>query len=259
MSIDWFTLIAQIINLVILLLLLRKFLYLPVLKAVEARQKFIADELKSAEQSRVKAQKAEKLCLKKAQEIENEKQHILAQVQLEAEKMAEDLRKQVQFQYQQSQKEWAKRLHGEQKNFDIALQKLVAGHFNRFAEKALQQMADMELNEWVVRRFVQKIKDLSADEKAEMRKNFKSQSILRLQSAQELSAELKREIEYLLNAECGISREAEFLYEVNSDLVCGIVLQGGEYQIEWSLNGYLEEFKQIMAKEVSCLINRGAQ
>ena len=38
MGIDLFTLIAQIINLVILLYLLRRFLYIPVLKAVEQRQ-----------------------------------------------------------------------------------------------------------------------------------------------------------------------------------------------------------------------------
>ena len=41
MSIDLFTFFAQIFNLLLLLYLLRRFLYLPVLKAVDERQKFI--------------------------------------------------------------------------------------------------------------------------------------------------------------------------------------------------------------------------
>ena len=258
MSIDWFTLIAQIFNLLILLFLLRKFLYLPVLKAVEIRQNLIRDELKKAEDSRLKAQKAEALCLKKTQEIENEKQQILAQVQHEAEKLAADLHEQAESQYHQSQKEWKERLKSEQKSFDTALQTLVAEHFNKFAEKALRQMADSDLNEWIVRQFMQKIKDLPTAEKTKLKGSFKSQQVLHLQSAQEMSPELKKQIEDLLHTECEVPDNAKILYETDDNLIGGIILQGGEYMVEWSLNGYLQEFKQTMAKEVSRLINRGA-
>ena len=140
MSIDWFTLIAQIFNLLLLLFLLRKFLYLPVLKAVEVRQKLISDELKKAQNLRLKAQKAEELCLQKAKDLDKEKQRVLASVQREADKLAADLREQAQSQY-----------HQEQKNFDKALQKLTAEYFNRFADKAIKQMADVYINELLVR------------------------------------------------------------------------------------------------------------
>ena len=257
MSIDWFTLIAQIFNLLILLFLLRKFLYLPVLKAVEARQKFIEDELEKAAQSRIKAEKAEKLCLQKAQQIEREKQKVLAEVHREAEKLAADLREQAENQYHQSKQEWKAHLKGEQKNFNTALQVLVAEHFNRFAEKALRQMANSDLNEWIIKQFMQKIENLPSEEKNKLKENLQSQQVVLLQSDQELSPTIKKQIEDFLHQKCGVADNMKIRYEINGDLVGGIILQSGEHLVEWSLNRYLQEFKQTMTKEVSRLINRG--
>ncbi|MBQ8481927.1 MAG: F0F1 ATP synthase subunit delta [Alphaproteobacteria bacterium] len=259
MSIDWFTLIAQIFNLLILLFLLRKFLYLPVLKAVETRQKFIEDELEKAAQSRIKAEKAEKLCLQKAQKIEREKQKVLADVHREAEKLAVDLREQAEKQYRQSKQEWKAHLLSEQKNFNTALQVLVAEHFSRFAEKALRQMANLDLNEWIIKQFMQKIENLPNEEKNRLKENLQSQQAVSLQSARELSPEFKKQIENFLRQECNVTDKVKLNYKINNDLVGGIVLRSGEYMIEWSLNGYLQEFKQTMTKEVSLLINRGVQ
>ena len=194
MSIDWFTLIAQIFNLLILLFLLRKFLYLPVLKAVEARQKFIEDELEKAAQSRIKAEKAEKLCMQKAQQIEREKQKVLAEVHREAEKLAADLREQAENQYHQSKQERKGHLTGEQKNFNTALQDLGGGRLNRFAEKALRQMANSDLNEWIIKQFMQKIESLPSEEKSKLKENLQSQQVVLLQSAQGLSPAIKKQI-----------------------------------------------------------------
>ncbi|MEZ4640979.1 MAG: hypothetical protein R2856_39490 [Caldilineaceae bacterium] len=49
MLIDWFTVIAQIINFVVLLLLLRRFLYGPIIRAMDEREHHIAEELAAAE------------------------------------------------------------------------------------------------------------------------------------------------------------------------------------------------------------------
>src|SRR5580658_3910329 len=57
MLIDWFTVAAQGINFVILVGLLRHFLYKPILKAIDAREKFIAAELADAEKKKSEAKK----------------------------------------------------------------------------------------------------------------------------------------------------------------------------------------------------------
>ena len=44
MRIDWFTVIAQVVNFLILMWLLKRFLYKPILNAIDAREQRIAAE-----------------------------------------------------------------------------------------------------------------------------------------------------------------------------------------------------------------------
>ena len=55
MPIDWFTVVAQAINFLILVWLLKRFLYKPILHAIDEREKGIAAQLAQAE-----AKKAER-------------------------------------------------------------------------------------------------------------------------------------------------------------------------------------------------------
>ena len=55
MLIDWFTVGAQALNFVILVWLMRRFLYKPILDAIDAREKKIAAELADADAKKAEA------------------------------------------------------------------------------------------------------------------------------------------------------------------------------------------------------------
>jgi len=57
MLIDWFTVGAQIVNFLILVWLLKHFLYKPILDAIDAREKRIAAELADADTKKAEAEK----------------------------------------------------------------------------------------------------------------------------------------------------------------------------------------------------------
>jgi F-type H+-transporting ATPase subunit b len=57
MLIDWFTVGAQIVNFLILVWLLKHFLYKPILDAIDAREKRIAAELADADAKKAEAEK----------------------------------------------------------------------------------------------------------------------------------------------------------------------------------------------------------
>src|SRR5271163_2056642 len=57
MPINWFTVAAQAINFLILVWLLRRFLYKPILQAIDERAKWIATQLAEAEAKKAEAQK----------------------------------------------------------------------------------------------------------------------------------------------------------------------------------------------------------
>jgi F-type H+-transporting ATPase subunit b len=59
MLIDWFTIVAQVINFLILVWLLKRYLYKPILNAIDEREKRIAKELADADAKKAEA-KAER-------------------------------------------------------------------------------------------------------------------------------------------------------------------------------------------------------
>jgi F-type H+-transporting ATPase subunit b len=58
MLIDWFTVGAQLLNFLVLAWLLKRFLYRPILDALDAREQRIAAELADADAKRAEADKA---------------------------------------------------------------------------------------------------------------------------------------------------------------------------------------------------------
>jgi F-type H+-transporting ATPase subunit b len=52
MLIDWFTVVAQVLNFLILVWLLKRFLYRPILNAIDVREKRIAAEVADARRRR---------------------------------------------------------------------------------------------------------------------------------------------------------------------------------------------------------------
>ena len=57
MLIDWFTVGAQLLNFLILVALLKRFLYRPILDAIDAREQRIAGELAQADAAKAEAER----------------------------------------------------------------------------------------------------------------------------------------------------------------------------------------------------------
>ena len=57
MLIDWFTVGAQALNFLILVWLMKRYLYQPIRNAIDAREKLIATELANADKKKAEAQK----------------------------------------------------------------------------------------------------------------------------------------------------------------------------------------------------------
>src|SRR5690625_3623681 len=73
MKIDWFTVIAQIVNFLILVWLLKRFLYKPVLNAIDEREKKIASQLEDAAMKKAEAIKEQELFRQKNEEFDRDR------------------------------------------------------------------------------------------------------------------------------------------------------------------------------------------
>ncbi|HRW46551.1 MAG: F0F1 ATP synthase subunit B [Caldilineaceae bacterium] len=92
LGIEWTLLLSQIINFGVLIILLRMFLYQPVLKMLNARKERIAQSMKDAERVSAAAREAEQEKGKVLEQARREAQEIRAQATRDAEKIAQDVR-----------------------------------------------------------------------------------------------------------------------------------------------------------------------
>src|SRR5271154_4298373 len=84
MLIDWFTVGAQALNFLILVWLLKHFLYKPILNAIDAREKRIARELADADAKKAEAQKEHDEFQHKNEEFDQQRAALLAKAADEA-------------------------------------------------------------------------------------------------------------------------------------------------------------------------------
>jgi F-type H+-transporting ATPase subunit b len=91
MLIDWFTVGAQALNFLILVWLMKRFLYKPILHAIDAREKRIAAELADADARKAEAQKERDEFQHKNEEFDQQRAALLSQSDEEAQAQRERL------------------------------------------------------------------------------------------------------------------------------------------------------------------------
>ena len=84
MLIDWFTVSAQALNFFILVWLLKRFLYQPILDAIDAREKRVASELESAASTMKEANEARDKYQKNNSDLLRDRESILEKATQEA-------------------------------------------------------------------------------------------------------------------------------------------------------------------------------
>lgn|SRR3989338_11464704 len=96
LGVDWKLLIAQILNFAVLLAVLYKFLYKPLLKVMQERTTTIEKGIQHAKEAEIKLAQSTEAADKKIQEAQKEGQKILGGIKAEAEKMRTGLLQQAQ-------------------------------------------------------------------------------------------------------------------------------------------------------------------
>jgi F-type H+-transporting ATPase subunit b len=150
MNINWFTVIAQVINFLILVWLLKKFLYKPVLEAIDEREHKIVARLKDAEAKEVEAQKEQDEFVKKNKQFDIEKSWLMdkaiADTKIKKDALLEDARKEVDIIQARQQKS----LQDMQENLKSNLVQKTQQEVFDISRKVLLDLASVSLEEQTV-------------------------------------------------------------------------------------------------------------
>jgi len=241
--INWFTVIAQIINFLILMVLLKIFLYDKIVKAIDEREKKIADRMEDAERKNQEAEERGKSLQEEKRRLEDKRKDMLEEAEHEADERRKKMIKDAREEVDHRQGEWREALRREKKNFLDNLRRMIAERTFSLAGRVLQDLADAELQERVADVFIKRIKGMEEDEKKQAAKAIReSGGRIILQSSFDMDETGKRKITAALREELGDEVEVE--YETDPELLLGVNLKFRGRKIAWSLEYYLEDIME---------------
>ncbi len=239
MSVDWFTVVAQVVNFLILVWLLKKFLYKPVLTAMDKRQKKVRAELEKAATLAISAEKEKQQYIALQEAARERGKEELQQARQDAEKLREKLFQQVEAEAEEAHIRWQMELNREKTLFLKQASNQVAAQFQQLAERAFQDLADADLEERIVARFCTLIK--GQDTEQDFFAQLHNPVALRVSTAFPLADSSQEEIKEAIRLRVAAQSEITFLHEPN--LIAGILLASGDHKVEWNVHHYLDDFQ----------------
>jgi F-type H+-transporting ATPase subunit b len=243
MLIDWFTVGAQALNFLILVWLLKHFLYKPILNAIDAREKLIASELADADAKKTEAQKERDEFQTKNEEFDQQRAALLTkatdEAKAERKRLLDEARKAADVLSAKRQES----LMNEARNLNQAVSRLTQKEVFAITRKALTDLATTSLEERMGEVFTRRLRELDDKAKAvlgdALRKNSEPALV---RSTFDLPATQRAAIQNALNET--FSAEIHIRFETSPDLVSGIELSTNGQKVGWSIADYLTSLER---------------
>ena len=247
MKINWFTVIAQLINFIILVWLLKKFLYKPVLDAIDAREKKIASRLEDAKTKKEEAKKEQDEFNEKNKQFDGQKKELMdkaiADTKVQKDKLLEDARKDIDALHAKQQKA----LKDMQEDLKKELAQKTQQQVFDISRKTLTDLASASLEEQSAKLFISRLEELSDKGKKEFTDAFKSGTgPVLIQSAFELNTKQQKEIKKAVDEILG--KETEFEFKIAPEIISGIELTANGYKLAWSISAYLNALQNSISE-----------
>jgi F-type H+-transporting ATPase subunit b len=246
MLIDWFTVGAQALNFVVLVWLLKHFLYRPILDAIDAREKGIADRLADANGKTADAQKQREEFDAKDRTFDEQRAALLTRATADAKTEHDRLIDEAQKEGEALRATQAAAL----KTDGVRLEKQLAGaacdEVFAIARKALSDLAGASLEERMGAVFTQRLSQMDSAAKQTLGSALKNPANTAVvQSAFEMPAAQQAAIRNALNET--FSADVRVRFETAPDGVCGIELTAGGQKTGWSIAEYLTALNRRVA------------
>jgi len=242
-QIDLFTLGAQIINFLVLVLLLRHFLYGRVVRTMEERETLIASRLEESERKKKEAEQEAESYREKKQELLSGREEILAQAKEETERWREELMKKARIEVEDSSTRWYEEIERQKSTFLIDLRRRSGERICAIARRVLLDLANDELERQMINTFIKRMQSMGEDEKKAIGAFNKG---IVIKSAFEIPEIMSKMVLETVRDQIGGDVSVQF--EIEPELVCGIELHTPERQITWSLRSYLDELEKDISR-----------
>jgi F-type H+-transporting ATPase subunit b len=257
--IDWFTVGAQAVNFLILVWLLRRFLYRPVMAAIDAREKRGSEKIVAASAQEAKAQVAAEELRKRSEALDRDREGIMRRAAEEGAAEHQRLFESARQDSQALRSKLTQTLATERTELGRQLSMRAQAEVFAVAHKALFDLAGASLEDRMIEVFIARLRGLSDQQRLEVAgvnvstalpgaiaSAIPARSAL-VRSAFAPSPAARAHIEDAIRERLGANVAVR--YETAPELICGVELTVDGLKLAWSVADYLSS----LARDVAAL------
>ena len=243
MLIDWFTVGAQALNFLILVWLMKRFLYKPILLAIDTREKRVAAELADADSKKAEAQKDRDEFQHKNEEFNQQRAGLLTKAtsdaNAEGQRLIGDARKSADLATAKRQETLA----SDARNLNQALCRRTQEEVFAITRKTLADLATTSLEERMGDVFTRRLRTMDGKAKTGLGDALKATRDAGLvRSAFDMPAEQRATIQNAINET--FASDIHVRFETAPDLISGIEFSANGEKVSWSIADYLQSLEQ---------------
>lgn len=238
MLIDWFTVIAQAINFLVLVVVLKFVLYDRVIAVIDRRQAGITEQIERARKRETEAAAASERFERLRDELDGERDQLLSTARSAADDERHRLVASARDEVETMRSRWIEGIERERQRLLAALEQRAADELIALSEQALRDLADARLEEQIVAVALQQLADTGFElvVDADGAPSAGVATALPLADAQcEHVVERVREL---------LGQQVEVVVDEDPDLICGLEIRVGDHAFGWSVATYLQALRR---------------
>jgi F-type H+-transporting ATPase subunit b len=243
MLIDWFTVAAQIVNFLVLVLLMKHFLYGRLIRTIDERQKRIAARFAEAEAKQKSADQQLEQVNAQLHAQQQQCAQLRAQAQQEADRQQKEMIEKARASVAALEAQWNETFLRDRSASVAGFRRSAAAGILDIMRRALRDLASTDLRQAAFQVFLEKLRSLDL---AELRKLTSGE--VNVLTAEALSDEMKHQIEATLAERLGAPIAVHF--ELTSTMSWGVEMQGSGQRLGWSSESYLDSLEQHLRTDL---------
>jgi F-type H+-transporting ATPase subunit b len=250
MLIDWFTVAAQALNFVVLIWLMKRFLYRPILEAIDAREARVVAELQAARAAQAVADEERNALNASRQAFDAERDTLVSAAREEAAALREGLLATARADADALRATRASVLEREVAERRAELATRMRDTVFGVTRKVLGALADATLESQLVSTFALQVASQPEAERERLRRaciasTTSGGNVARVRSAFTLEPAQRETVRDSVITLLG--QQPEIVFEVDPSLVVGIELDIADHTVGWSMSGYVETLERAVA------------
>ncbi|MGR8930958.1 MAG: F0F1 ATP synthase subunit B [Gammaproteobacteria bacterium] len=239
MQIDWLTVGAQWINFLILMWLLRRFLYQPIIQAMDKRQKAIASRNLEAQQQAEQAEQLAEEFRNKLAEMEKQRAELINTARQQAATERETLLQQARSESQELASRWRLEIEQEKALFQNELSRELGNLVLATARRAVIDLTGQQWEQALFGRFLHNLQHLPEQQKDQL--TATAANGLAMASSFELDDAMRKRLCTVLNLPLNGMNDIRF--ESLPYGQSGLKLSSSGYSVEWTIENYFAQLK----------------